>query len=210
MSKKRDPELVILEYLEEQNRPYSAVDIFNNLHKEFGKTAVEKTLEILSDDKQKIVKKTYGKQKVYAPSQDQYGEYNEMELKELDLKIKQLQEEVNTFTSKVKKQESEISGLNSQMKTEEALELMETTSVENMNLKKRIEKLSTGAPLITQEQKQKIFERKSKNIGHWRKRKRMTNDVLDCILEGYPKAKKDLLEETGVETDEDVGIKIPS
>ena len=28
----------ILNYLNKQNRPYSAVDIFNNLHKEYGKT----------------------------------------------------------------------------------------------------------------------------------------------------------------------------
>lgn len=28
----------ILDYMKAQNRPYSAVDVFNNLHKEFGKT----------------------------------------------------------------------------------------------------------------------------------------------------------------------------
>lgn len=28
----------ILEYMKAQNRPYSVVDVFNNLHKEFGKT----------------------------------------------------------------------------------------------------------------------------------------------------------------------------
>jgi len=27
----------VLDYLNMQNRPYSAVDIFNNLHKEYGK-----------------------------------------------------------------------------------------------------------------------------------------------------------------------------
>ena len=28
----------VLSYLMKQNRPYSAVDVFNNLHKEHGKT----------------------------------------------------------------------------------------------------------------------------------------------------------------------------
>lgn len=28
----------VVEYLNRQNRPYSAIDIFNNLHKEYGKT----------------------------------------------------------------------------------------------------------------------------------------------------------------------------
>ena len=32
------PEMGILTYLEKQNRPYSATDVLNNLHKEFSKT----------------------------------------------------------------------------------------------------------------------------------------------------------------------------
>lgn len=30
--------VAVLDYLNKQNRPYSAIDICNNLHKEFGKT----------------------------------------------------------------------------------------------------------------------------------------------------------------------------
>ena len=52
-----------LEYLNKQNRPYSAIDIFNNLHKEYAKTAVVKCLEMLASEG-KIKEKTYGKQKV--------------------------------------------------------------------------------------------------------------------------------------------------
>ena len=53
----------VLQYLNVQNRPYSAIDIFNNLHKAHGQTAVKKALETLAADG-KIVEKTYGKQKV--------------------------------------------------------------------------------------------------------------------------------------------------
>lgn len=34
-------------YLFDQNRPYSATDIHMNLHKEFGKTAIQKALDML-------------------------------------------------------------------------------------------------------------------------------------------------------------------
>ncbi len=34
----------VLSYLNKQNRPYSAIDIFNNLHKEYGKTVSRSTL----------------------------------------------------------------------------------------------------------------------------------------------------------------------
>ena len=54
----------VLQYLNAQNRPYSAIDIFNNLHKAHGQTAVKKVLESLAAEG-KIVEKTYGKQKVW-------------------------------------------------------------------------------------------------------------------------------------------------
>ena len=47
-------------------------------------------------------------------------------------------------------------------------------------------------------------------IKEWRKRKRLTTDILDAILEGYPKKKKDLFEEVGIETDDDAGVIFPN
>ena len=43
----------------------------------------------------------------------------------------------------------------------------------------------------------------------WRKRKRICMNIVDAILENYPKSKKVLFEEIGLETEEDLGIKIP-
>ncbi len=34
--------------------------------------------------------------------------------------------------------------------------------------------------------------------------------ITDSILESWPKPKKELLEEMGIETDEDVGVKLPA
>ena len=47
------------------------------------------------------------------------------------------------------------------------------------------------------------------SLGHWRKRKRMATEVLDSVLESWPKSKKCLYEEIGIETDESVGVSIP-
>ena len=44
---KKDADSQVLHYLQKQNRPYSTNDIFMNLHKEFGKTAVQKSLDNL-------------------------------------------------------------------------------------------------------------------------------------------------------------------
>ncbi len=43
----------------------------------------------------------------------------------------------------------------------------------------------------------------------WRARKRSTLNILEPILDQWPKSKKDLFEEIGIETDEDVGVVLP-
>lgn len=54
--------------------------------------------------------------------------------------------------------------------------------------------------------KKKVQEEYEKRLTVYKKRKRMCLDMLDAILENYPKTKKQLYEEVGLETDEDVGF----
>ncbi|XP_065053672.1 homologous-pairing protein 2 homolog isoform X2 [Rhopilema esculentum] len=207
MSKKKSPDDAVLDYLNKQNRPYSATDIFNNMHKEFGKTAIVKALESLAE-KKVIHEKTYGKQKVYAPMQAQYGEYDENELKSMDQEIFELNDELTKLRQKCKSQESVIGNLNNQMTTKDAAERLEELEKECQSMQKRIKKIESEGNGITPEVKEKIYKDNKEYIQHWKKRKRMAMDLLNCILEGYPKTKKQLLEETGVETDEDVAVSL--
>uniref|UniRef100_A0A8U8C2R5 Homologous-pairing protein 2 homolog n=1 Tax=Geospiza parvula TaxID=87175 RepID=A0A8U8C2R5_GEOPR len=61
---------VLLRYLREQNRPYSAQDAFGNLQREhgLGKAAVVKALEQLAQQG-RVREKVYGKQKIYFADQ---------------------------------------------------------------------------------------------------------------------------------------------
>lgn len=76
---------IILGYLEKVNRPYSANDILLNLHKECGKSVVQKALDYLVDEK-KVQEKTYGKQKVYSIIQ-QIQECNNVDLETLEKEV---------------------------------------------------------------------------------------------------------------------------
>lgn len=209
MASKREPEQSIQEYLESQNRPYSVTDVFNNLHKEFGKTAVTKALETLAATG-RVTEKTYGKQKVYAPSQDKYGDFNDEELKKYDNQIIQLQGTLSKLQQQAKQQEDQIIKLNSQLTTEEAGKKINLLESENEKLSARLNKLKSGTTLITKEERQKIYARQMDCVKQWRKRKRMAMDVVDAIMEGYPKSKKQFVEEAGIETDEEAGVKLPS
>ena len=65
-----------------------------------------------------------------------------------------------------------------------------------------------GVQVITADDKAKIVKQHETSTAHWRKRKRMATDILDSVLESWPKTKKCLYEEIGVETDESVGVSI--
>lgn len=58
----------VIKYLVDTNRPYSCADITVNLRGAFGKTAIQKALDTMSESG-KIKCKLYGKQKVYAAIQ---------------------------------------------------------------------------------------------------------------------------------------------
>lgn len=76
----------VLKYLQSTNRPYSANDIVQNMHKEFGKTAVQKALDDLVVQGS-ICEKVYGKRKIYCIKQSEDDGMAENELRELDSEV---------------------------------------------------------------------------------------------------------------------------
>lgn len=211
MSKKSDDEAsdAVLNYLTKQNRPYSAVDIFSNLHKKFGKTAVQRSLEKLAS-KGVITEKINGKQKVYAPKQDQFGEYDENEVKKIDEKIRLSQEKLKQLQETLKTQDAELRNVNSTLTTEDAKARLEDLTNKCNKYQERIKDIKSASNHVTPEEKDKIYKEHKLYVQSWRKRKRMATEILNSILEGYPKPKKQLFEDIGIETDEEYGAVIPS
>ncbi|XP_070566002.1 homologous-pairing protein 2 homolog [Ptychodera flava] len=211
MSKSKDAGAAkaILNYLNTQNRPYSAVDIFSNLHKEFGKTVVVRVLEDLAKDG-KIKEKVYGKQKVYAPDQSQFPTVDEKELKSMEEKIRQLNGKLQQSQSDCRKYDSELHALNSAMTTEEAKTKLAQVSKECTQYQERIDKLKSADNHVSPEEKDKIYKEHKVYVKEWRKRKRMATDITNAILEGYPKTKKMLFEDIGIETDEEYSVAPPN
>lgn len=207
-SKEAVAEKAILDYVKAQNRPYSSNDIFNNLHKEHGKTAVVRALDQLALDG-KIKEKTYGKQKIYFANQDEFPDVAEAELSAMDQEIGDLNAKLQEVTRQLQARESQLSALSHSLTTEQLVEKIATVSEERDRLKARLEKLTSNTTFVEPEEKDRIYKDNEKFVKEWRKRKRLANDVIDAILEGYPKGKKALLEETGVETDEDVRVTMP-
>ncbi|KAL5006362.1 hypothetical protein ScPMuIL_015168 [Solemya velum] len=208
MSKDAQAVQAVLDYLNYQNRPYSSIDIFNNLHKEYGKTAIVKACESLAENR-KIKEKINGKQKVYSADQSQFPDVDDTEIKAMDAKIIKLGDDVKTTTTVVQQLESEMKHWNSSISTEEAQKQLEELTSQVEEYKKKLSSLKEGGVVISEKDREAIYSARTKYAKEWRKRKRITNDILGAILEGYPNPKKQLYEEVGIETDEDYNVTPP-
>ncbi|CAL1542107.1 unnamed protein product [Lymnaea stagnalis] len=198
----------VLAYMIKQNRPYSVQDVFQNMGKDLGKTAVMKAMEGLTAEG-KLKEKVYGKQKVYVADQSQFPAVNDAELRAIDERITQLNEKIQLSQEEIRKLETELQQYNGTMSTNMARSELSQIYPEIEALKLKLTKLKEGRVLISKEEKEIIFKNREKYVKEWRKRKRTASDILNSIMEGYPKSKKQLFEEIGIETDEDCNVKPP-
>ncbi|XP_062264176.1 homologous-pairing protein 2 homolog [Platichthys flesus] len=211
MSKKENGAPVILAYLNEKNRPYSAQDVFCNLQKQhgLGKTAVVKAMELLALEG-KIKEKTYGKQKIYFADQAQFTDVSDTDLKGMDSQISVLAAEAQSLTQSCKQLDAELKELNSSLTAEEMKSEIQELKAECSGYRARLEKIKAATNHVTPEEKEKVYKERTVYVKEWKKRKRLASDMINSILEGYPKSKKEFLDEVGVETDEDNKVVVPS
>ncbi|VDO31358.1 unnamed protein product [Haemonchus placei] len=190
----------IPEYMLEQNRPYSAIDVFTNLKQEFGKTLVLKVLE--SSVSSGILKdKVIGKQKIFYANQDKLEKYDEAAIADCDSRINSLSEEVKSLTAKYKDIQTELRDLSNVKTTAELRTLTSTIKTNIENMKARITKLETSRDAAAAEDGKRALQVESAISKIVQKRKRLATDMLNAIMENSPLPKRELLDSMGVELD---------
>ncbi|EGD75114.1 hypothetical protein PTSG_06769 [Salpingoeca rosetta] len=198
---------VLLEYLTRQNRPYNANDLFMNLHKAIGKTALTRVLAKMAADGQ-ITEKVFGKQKIYFPLQSEFPKLSKEELTALDKELEELKAEMKGLQSECDQLQSKLSSTLATPETADAEKAL--TEVQERNEKKegKLKALRSDGKSVTEADKNKINKKFDEAVKLWRRRKRMATDILDQILESYPKPKKALFNDIGLETDEEVKVNL--
>ncbi|TEA40107.1 hypothetical protein DBR06_SOUSAS8210031, partial [Sousa chinensis] len=201
---------ILLRYLQEQNRPYSAQDVFGNLQREhgLGKAAVVKALDQLAQQG-KIKEKMYGKQKIYFADQEQFDTASDADLQVLDAKIVALTAKVQSLQQGCRHMEAELKELASALTTAEMQKEIQELKKECAGYTERLKNIKAATNHVTPEEKEQVYRERQRYCKEWRKRKRMATELSDAILEGYPKSKKQFFEEVGIETDEDYNLKLP-
>jgi len=198
---------IVYKFMVTANRPFSSNDVFSSLQQQgVGKSAVDKALDQLVKEN-KIVMKVNGKQKIYCVVQQDSVAEDQKEIQLIDGELLKTTETVRNVELKYKQSDMEVKALQETRSTEDIERKKAEMKKIVAELKVQVTQLSQNASNIVsgedREQVMKDFERVARE---YRRRKRMCTDILDSILENYPKSKKDLFEEIGVETDESVDM----
>ncbi|KAI8636988.1 Tat binding protein 1-interacting protein-domain-containing protein [Parasitella parasitica] len=199
-SDKKEEESAVLEYLTRVNRPYSATDIFNNLHAKYTKGSVVKALDqLIRDDL--IVSKTYGKTVIYLIKQSLDDVPSEEEINALQKSMDELTEEHEKLSAENKQLDQTLAKIKSEPTTSEAKGLLEKTKAENAQLREKLTALKTGTVLIPPEKRKRADDEYDTYRQLWRKRRGMFRDIFKTVTEHYPGNPRELKEELGIEED---------
>ncbi|KNA10082.1 hypothetical protein SOVF_147590 [Spinacia oleracea] len=196
---------IVLNFVNEQNRPLNTQNVADALQKfNLKKTAVQKALDSLADSG-KIAFKEYGKQKIYIARQDQFEIPNSEELSHMKEENGKLQEQINVQKRAVSELEGETRALQSNLTLEDMRMKLGRLKTEVEEMEDKLTKLRGGVTLVKPEDRKAIEDLYVTAVSHWRKRKRMFRDIWDTITENLPRDLKELKEELGLEYDEDAG-----
>ncbi|XP_073284507.1 homologous-pairing protein 2 homolog [Primulina huaijiensis] len=208
--KSDNTEGIVLNFVNEQNRPLNSQNVADSLQKfNLKKAAIQKALDSLADGG-KISFKEYGKQKIYIARQDQFDIPNNEELNQMKEENAKLQEQLTEQKKAVAEVEGEIKVLQSNLTTEE-IQAKKAKLVNEVNqMEEKLIKLRQGVTLVSPEERQHVEKNYTDMINQWRRRKRMFKDVWDAITENSPKNLKEFKDELGIEYDEDVGVSLQS
>jgi len=97
----------VLNYMKEQNRPYSALNVFDNLHGEVRKAEVQKILDVLVEENQ-IKSKDFGKFAIYLFNQEKIPMVPKNELDNMDKEIHEYKEKLKNLTNELKEKQKSI------------------------------------------------------------------------------------------------------
>ncbi|GAV59192.1 TBPIP domain-containing protein [Cephalotus follicularis] len=203
-------ETIVLNFVNEQNRPLNSQNAADALQKfNLKKAAVQKALDSLADNR-KISFKEYGKQKIYIARQDQFDIPNSEDLSQMKEENTKLQGQLAEQKRAISEVEGEIRTLQSNLTLEQIRKKEAKLKEEVSEIEDKLVKLRRGVALVRPEDRKAVENIYSDKISQWRKRKRMFKELWDAITENSSKDLKEFKEELGIENDEDLGVSLQS
>jgi 26S proteasome regulatory subunit (ATPase 3-interacting protein) len=199
---------LIKDYMLKANRPYSHLQVFENLHKAVKKASVPKILEAL--EKEGVLKAfAFGKTVLYSANQANFPPLDQKELDAMDQQIENLTEELRALKETAGPIVAEVLRLESEP-TNAALDgEIARLEAEMVAKRERLDKLASGVKLISEEEVQKTKTALRLAVKEWRTRRRACMDMVDAALgEESTQKPAQFMADHGIDTDEDAGVSI--
>ena len=142
--------------------------------------------------------------------QDAFPSFDETELKRLDSEVATKTAAVAAVKEELKSAETELRSQAGRLSLAALGEGLGALQAEVAGLESSLASASSwSGGRETEADHARAAERRSAGLSAWRSRKRVATEMLDAILESYPKKRADLCQDAGVETDEDLNLTLP-
>eukprot|EP00752_Nemacystus_decipiens_P001704 g1650.t1 len=202
----KTPKAAVSDYMQQSNRPYSYINVFDNLRKKIPKAMVQKLLDELVRDGTLNVQE-YGKAKIYYANQDALpngaGDTSAEKLRRLDQEAQSLTSQLEIASKQEQQSRSRVSLLSSQPtdaalaeKLDQSVRDLEQAEARNAAAKGEGRSVVAGSMKAAKSDFNKFR-------ALWVDRKRNAMDVVDMIADGMEKKPKVVMGELGVELDEE-------
>ena len=204
----KQAKMQILSYLRHQNRPYSAIQIFENLHKRAMKSLVERALDsLVKAEDGPILIKEYKTNKIYWPKQKGMKTASTSELKDLDNELKAKKQELDDL-DKFYSQLSKQLQTRLQEPTDEYLDAVLAEQEKKVAaMQTKADKLASNK--IDPQALNKTIQKHNFYRSKWVELKNGVMDVVNNIAEGMEKKPSVIMADLGIETDADVDAIVP-
>ncbi|EPQ63646.1 Bgt-5473 [Blumeria graminis f. sp. tritici] len=195
---------LLVTYLKEQNRPYSATEISANLHGKVARAMADKLLKEMSESGKINSKSTKGNEKgsqwVFWALQDSGDTVSAEYLAQMDETIKSLQENVAALKVRLKAAVKDLEAARNAPTLVDISENITRLHEENRVKREKLERCQMGGDTVVTKEELIRIER---DFHYWPKkraaRKRAFQNLEDLLLE--TKSREELWEEAGIEED---------
>ncbi len=198
-----DPKEYVLNYMINQNRPYSLINIYDNLHGNIKKGQLQKILDLLTEEK-KLIMKEYNT-KIYLANQDNFPFVSDEELNKLDEEINLIKEENKKLKDDFNIKANELKTISSTY-TDEELDLkLKELKKEIIEKEKKVNLIQSNSieivPIDKMNEAEKNYLNSKKN---YKKIKKICTGIIEQISEGLEMKIPKLMEDIGIENDNEL------
>uniref|UniRef100_A0A915PJ43 Homologous-pairing protein 2 winged helix domain-containing protein n=1 Tax=Setaria digitata TaxID=48799 RepID=A0A915PJ43_9BILA len=185
---------LVCNYMLQQNRPYSAVDVWNNLRQEYPKSQIIRCLDI-GVERGILREKLISKQKIYFYNQSKIEKCGKEELQVINQSIAEKKNRVDQLSSEIKVIKNELKAYESALTIEEMTMLRVTLIAQIKEIEERIINMEAHAKneVTNKGKKSELIAKEKFYMKHYKERKRIAERIVDTICENIDTSRKKLM-----------------